>query len=375
MEGDHIKINEFLRPLSWIYGLIVGIRNMMFDCGLLRSESFDIPVISVGNLTVGGTGKTPHSEYLVKLLQSKFQIGLLSRGYKRKTRGFLLANADTTMPEIGDEPYQMKQKFPGIRIAVDKNRRRGIHKLADDPDIRPAIDVIILDDAYQHRYVTPGINILLMDYHRLICFDALLPAGRLREHKFNKRRADIVIVTKCPKTITPMEKRGIQRTLELYPWQKLFFSTFKYGKLYNLFDPSGQQIALEQLKESRPSVLLLTGIGSPEQMEYDLSQYTTFRSLKFSDHHNFKKKDIRQIETAFSELTGENRLIITTEKDATRLMHHGDFSEEVKKSLYVLPVEVVIMNDEDYFNETIIGYVRKNSRNSTLLKRKNDNKA
>ena len=375
MEGDHIKINEFLRPLSWIYGLVVGIRNMMFDCGLLHSESFDIPVISVGNLTVGGTGKTPHSEYLMKLLQGKFQIGLLSRGYKRKTRGFLLANADTTMPEIGDEPYQMKQKFPGIHIAVDKNRRRGIHKLADDENIKPTTDVIILDDAYQHRYVTPGINILLMDYHRLICFDALLPAGRLREHQFNKRRADIVIVTKCPKSITPMEKRGISRSLELYPWQKLFFSTFKYGKLYNLFDPSQPQFELEQLKETRPSVLLLTGIGSPEQMEYDLSQYTTFKSLNFSDHHTFKKKDIRQIENAFSDLSGENRLIITTEKDATRLMQCDGISDEVRKSLYVLPVEVAIMNDEEYFNETIIGYVRKNSRNSTLLKRKNDNKS
>ena len=348
---------------------------MMFDCGMLHSESFDIPVISVGNLTVGGTGKTPHSEYLMKLLQGKFQIGLLSRGYKRKTRGFLLANADTTMPEIGDEPYQMKQKFPGIHIAVDKNRRRGIHKLADDENIKPTTDVIILDDAYQHRYVTPGINILLMDYHRLICFDALLPAGRLREHQFNKRRADIVIVTKCPKSITPMEKRGISRSLELYPWQKLFFSTFKYGKLYNLFDPSQPQFELEQLKETRPSVLLLTGIGSPEQMEYDLSQYTTFKSLNFSDHHTFKKKDIRQIENAFSDLSGENRLIITTEKDATRLMQCDGISDEVRKSLYVLPVEVAIMNDEEYFNETIIGYVRKNSRNSTLLKRKNDNKS
>ena len=348
---------------------------MMFDCGLLHSESFDIPVISVGNLTVGGTGKTPHSEYLMKLLQGKFQIGLLSRGYKRKTRGFLLANADTTMPEIGDEPYQMKQKFPGIHIAVDKNRRRGIHKLADDENIKPTTDVIILDDAYQHRYVTPGINILLMDYHRLICFDALLPAGRLREHQFNKRRADIVIVTKCPKSITPMEKRGISRSLELYPWQKLFFSTFKYGKLYNLFDPSQPQFELEQLKETRPSVLLLTGIGSPEQMEYDLIQYTTFKSLNFSDHHTFKKKDIRQIENAFSDLSGENRLIITTEKDATRLMQCDGISDEVRKSLYVLPVEVAIMNDEEYFNETIIGYVRKNSRNSTLLKRKNDNKS
>ena len=373
MEGDHIKINELLHPLSWIYGLVVGIRNMMFDCGMLHSESFDIPVISVGNLTVGGTGKTPHSEYLVKLLQDKFQIGLLSRGYKRKTRGYLLANADTTMPEIGDEPYQMKQKFPNIHLAVDKNRRRGIHKLADET--KPEADVIILDDAYQHRYVTPGINILLMDYHRLICFDALLPAGRLREHKFNKRRADIVIVTKCPKSITPMEKRGISRSLALYPWQKLFFSTFQYGKLYNLFDRSRPEIALEQLKETHPSILLLTGIGSPEQMEYDLSQFTTFKSLKFSDHHNFKKKDITSIENAFNDLTGENRLIITTEKDATRLMQCDGISEAVKDSLYVLPVEVAIMNDEEYFNETIIGYVRKNSRNSTLLKRKNDNKA
>lgn len=374
MEGDHIKINEFLRPLSWLYGMVVAIRNMMFDCGILHSESFDVPIISVGNITVGGTGKTPHSEYLVKLLQDQFQIAILSRGYKRKSRGFVLATPDTTMPEIGDEPFQMKQKFPGIHLAVDKNRRRGIHRLVDDEGIQPATDIVILDDAYQHRYVTPGISILLMDYHRLICFDALLPAGRLREHQCNKRRADIVIVTKCPETITPMERRGIERTLELYPWQGLFFSTFKYGQLYNVFAPTLPKIALEQLKEKQYAVLLLTGIGSPEQMEYDLKQYTEFKSLKFSDHHNYRAKDIRQIESAFAELKGENRLIITTEKDATRLLQ-CNFSEEVRASLYALPLEVVIMNDEKYFNDLIIGYVRKNSRHSTLLKRKNDNKS
>ena len=180
MEGDLIKINEWLLPVAWLYGIGVRIRNELFEMGILKSQSYDIPVISVGNITVGGTGKTPHTEYLIRLLRKKHKVAVLSRGYKRKSKGFILATPETPMPTIGDEPYQMKQKFPDVYVAVDKNRRRGIERLCDE-QIAPGTEVILLDDAFQHRYVKPGINILLVDYHRLICDDKLLPAGRLRE--------------------------------------------------------------------------------------------------------------------------------------------------------------------------------------------------
>ena len=202
MEGDFIKINKWLLPLSWIYGIGVKLRNTLFSIGILKTRSFDVPVIAVGNITVGGSGKTPHVEYLTRLLKNTFRTAVLSRGYKRKSSGFVQATAETTMPEIGDEPFQMKQKYPDVIVAVDKNRCHGIDTLVEnDKDI----DVILLDDAFQHRYVKPGINILLVDYHRLIIYDKLLPAGRLREPLSGKNRADIVIVTKCPKGMKPME--------------------------------------------------------------------------------------------------------------------------------------------------------------------------
>ena len=182
IEGDFIKINEWLRPLSWLYGLGVGFRNMLFEIGVLKSRAYDIPVIAVGNITVGGSGKTPHVEYLVNLLHDKLKVAVLSRGYKRKSRGYVLADKDTTMPMIGDEPFQMKSKYNDIYVAVDKNRREGIERLTND-EATSDTDVILLDDAFQHRYVKPGINILLVDYHRLIIYDELLPAGHLREPK------------------------------------------------------------------------------------------------------------------------------------------------------------------------------------------------
>ena len=217
-EGDFIKINEWLLPLSWLYGLGVRLRNWMFDIGLKKSRSFDIPVISVGNITVGGSGKTPHVEYLINLLHEKFRVAVLSRGYKRKSSGYLLADKDTTMPEIGDEPFQMKSKYKDIYVAVDKNRCHGIDRLTTDEATKD-VDAILLDDAYQHRYVKPGINILLIDYHRLIIYDKLLPAGRMREPKEGTSRADIVIITKCPKDLKPMEFRVLKRALNLYPYQ------------------------------------------------------------------------------------------------------------------------------------------------------------
>ena len=373
MEGDFIKINKALLPLSWLYGVGVGFRNMLFEMGILKSRSFNVPVISVGNITVGGTGKTPHVEYLIRLLKDNYKVAVLSRGYKRKSHGFLQADENSTVRDIGDEPFQMKTKFPDITIAVDNKRTRGITKLTSgDQDSQP--DVILLDDAFQHRYVKPGINIMLVDYHRLIIYDKLLPSGRLREPVKSKDRADIVIITKCPTDMKPMEYRVITKAMSLYPYQQLFFSTHEYEPLRPAFQNNKANRNIQSLQNHH--VLLLSGIASPEQMLIDLQERAgQITPLSFSDHHNFSKKDIMQINEVFAGLPSP-KVIITTEKDETRLLNTEGLSDEVKRSLYVLPVRIRFMLDqEETFNKNIINYVRKNSRNSILAKGKDDNKS
>ncbi len=372
MEGDFIKVNEWLLPLSWIYGAGVGLRNQLFEMGILKSKSFNMPVISVGNITVGGTGKTPHVEYLIRLLKDKAKVAVLSRGYKRKTRGFVLADENCRMTDIGDEPYQMHQKYPDIYVAVDKKRRHGIEMFTDKV-AAPDVDVVLLDDAFQHRYVKPGINILLIDYHRLIIYDKLLPAGRLRESKDGKSRADIVIITKCPQDLKPMEYRVLTKAMDLYPYQALFFTTLHYGNLLPLF--GGAELPLETLSEDN-QILLLTGIASPKQMMLDLKpRCSHITPLTFGDHHLFTAKDVRTINETFAQM-GRGKIIITTEKDATRLMPLEGLSEEVRKNIYVLPVEIrFALNQQEEFDNKIIDYVRKNSRNSILAKTKDDNKS
>ena len=372
MEGDLIYINKKLRPLSWLYGLGVGFRNFLFETGILKSQTYATPVISVGNITVGGTGKTPHVEYLIRLLKDKTNLAVLSRGYKRKSSGFVLADNNTTIYDIGDEPFQMKQKFPDITVAVDKKRTRGISRLIKG-EAGKDIDVILLDDAFQHRYVTPGINILLVDYHRLIIYDELLPSGRLREGAGSKNRADIVIITKCPVNMKPMEFRVLTKAMALYPYQQLYFSTYTYEGLERL---DGQECTggLESLADKH--VLLVTGIASPEQMKLDLQSYAKdIRPLAFADHHQFKEKDIRLINETFSELPSP-KCIITTEKDAVRLRTVEGLSDEVLQHFYVLPIRIKLMLDQEKsFNKHIIDYVRKNSRNSILAKDKDDYKS
>lgn len=329
MEGDHIKINYWLLPLSWLYGLVVSIRNLMFDVGMLKSKTFPLPVICVGNITVGGTGKTPHTEYLIRLLSEKHQVAVLSRGYKRQSEGYVLATPTTSMTDIGDEPYQMKHKFPQIHMAVDKDRCHGIEELMKK-EVQPSTDVVILDDAFQHRYVKAGLNILLMDYHRLIYLDKLLPAGRLRESSSGTKRADIVIVTKCPRDITPIERTGIERSLNIENWQKIFFSTYSYP---------------DDMKGIGKNPLLVTGIASPEQMIYDLQKIVPeFDVMSFPDHHHFTENDINNIRTRAA-----GRTILTTEKDATRL--HG--LENVK----VIPIEVEFIDGKEDFDNIIRNYV------------------
>ena len=366
MEGDLIRINKWLLPIAWLYGIGVRIRNELFEMGILKSQSYGIPVISVGNITVGGTGKTPHTEYLIRLLRKRYKVAVLSRGYKRKSKGFILATPETPMPVIGDEPYQMKRKFPDIHVAVDKDRRRGIAQLCDG-QTAPGTEVILLDDAFQHRYVKPGINILLVDYHRLICDDELLPAGRLREPQEGKSRAHIVIVTKCPADIKPMGFRVISKALKLYPYQKLFFSTLKYGSLTPLFG-DGEYSPEEFLPNKH--VLLLTGIASPEQMKMDLEHYKAdITPLSFGDHHYFSARDAVLINETYARMPSP-KVIVTTEKDATRLSALEGLDEEVKKALYALPIEIkFLQNQQETFNANIIGYVFKNSRNSTLAEK------
>ena len=369
MEGDLVRIDRWLLPLSWLYGIGVAIRNALFDLHILKSHSYNIPIINIGNITVGGTGKTPHTEYLLRLLSHSYRVAVLSRGYKRKTRGYILATMESTVEEIGDEPWQMKQKFPDAYVAVDHNRQRGIQRLCTDEATR-GVDVILLDDAYQHRYVHPGINILLVDYHRMITDDCLLPAGRLREPKEAKHRANIVIVTKCPHDIKPMGFRVVQKALNLMPYQRLYFSTFRYGQLRLLY--GNEERSLSSITQDE-SVLLLTGIAMPEQMKLDLSLHTkSITALSFADHHYYTQTDVSRINQAFERLP-KPRMIITTEKDAPRLLLTSGLSDEVRQSMYVLPTEVEIMrNEKENFNDKITGYVLKNSRNSILAKGENN---
>ena len=367
MEGDYIKIHSSLLPLSFLYGMGVRFRNMLFDTGILESRSFPIPVISVGNITVGGAGKTPHVEYLIRLLCETKRVSVLSRGYKRRTKGYLLASSSSTSLELGDEPYQMYLKYGRqVHVAVSANRCEGIERLCSDPETKDT-DVILLDDAFQHRYVKPGVNILLVDYHRLIVYDKLLPAGRLREPKDGKRRADIVIVTKCPPDLRPMDFRVITKALNLYPYQKLFFTTIEYGGLIPLFSNS-RSLALSEIT-SDYEVLVLSGIASPQHLLCDIQKHTeNVIPMTFRDHHLFTPKDIARINNTFDSLSSK-RIIITTEKDAARLVGLDGLSDDVRNHIYALPIKTTfLLEQQEQFDEFILSYVLKNSKDSILHK-------
>lgn len=330
-----------------------------------------MPVISVGNITVGGAGKTPHVEYLIRLLQHKVQVAVLSRGYKRRTKGYVLADESADASAIGDEPYQMFLKYgKNIHVAVNADRCEGIDRLRSDAQTSDT-DVILLDDAYQHRYVKPGVNILLVDYHRLIVYDKLLPAGCLREPKEGKRRADVVIVTKCPQDLRPMDFRVITKAMDLYPYQKLFFTTLKYGMLRSIYLEKKDM----PLSEITPDhhLLVVSGIASPQHLLSHLKQYTEhITPLTYGDHHRFTSKDAARIYNMFDSLP-EPRLIVTTEKDAARLINLEDIAESLKPYIYALPIEISFMLEQgDDFDEFILSYVHKNSKNSILSKLKNE---
>lgn len=345
-------VKILLLPLSMLYGLAVGIRNFFFNTGILKSKEFGIPVICVGNITVGGTGKTPHTELILSELQKDYRVACLSRGYKRRTSGFVLADDSSTAEEIGDEPMQIKRKFPNILVAVDEKRVRGIEHLLALP--QPP-QVIVLDDAFQHRYVKAGKNILLTDYNRPVYKDCLLPSGRLRETPAALKRADYIIVSKCPGNITPIEKRIIFKHLKIKPYQQLFFTQMQYGSPRGLLP--GQATV-----EVQPGtgILSVTGIARPEPFVRHLQTYTqNITEIRYPDHHHFSIKDIRHIETEFDAIYHSEKYIFTTEKDAVRLMG-CELPEKIRKKIYYIPIEPVFLNKKEVLINELKNYVAKN---------------
>lgn len=353
-------LTGLLTPVSWMYGVVAGIRNWMFNQKILPSVEYDIPIIGVGNLTVGGTGKTPHVEYITSHLALEYKVAVLSRGYKRKTKGFVLANSKSTPMTIGDEPYQIYHKFHGrVVVAVCENRRKGITELLR---LYPDLDVIVLDDSFQHRYVKPKISILLTDYNRPFYKDKLLPLGRLRESPIEVNRADMVIVTKCPVEMQPLAFRLTSKDLDLMKFQKLFFSRYDYGELTPVFsDDSPYSVSLYDLT-SRDGVLLLTGIANPRYLVKHFRHYPfRIKIDHYSDHHDFTKNDIIGIEKKFKELKGQRKIIITTEKDAVRLLHNPYFPRDLKPFTFYLPINVrMIKGVEDHdLMEELKAMIRK----------------
>ena len=342
---------------------------MLFNLIILRSREFDVPVIAVGNITVGGTGKTPFTEHLIQLLSKKFIVAVLSRGYKRKSKGFLVVDVNATSRMVGDEPIQIKSKFPSVLVAVDEKRVRGIEKILELSEKRP--DVILLDDAFQHRYVTPAINILLIDFSRMITEDDLLPYGRLREPASNRDRANIIVVTKCPREIKPIDERIITKDLHIWPYQDLFFSCIKYGELTPLF--SGVVAKAKFLPDENTGILLVTGIANPQSLRDKLLQTTkSVVSSIFPDHHPFTLKDMEKIADQFESMVATNKIIVTTEKDTFRIIEIENLPEVIVKNLYYIPIGISFINQpENDFDKKILKYVGENKSNFELHSRKN----
>ena len=364
MEKIRKILSPILFPISLIYGLVVYFRNRLYDYSVYKSTSFKIPIISVGNITVGGTGKTPHIEYLVEILQKDFKVATLSRGYKRTSKGFILATTQSSSSEIGDEPRQIKQKFPEVFVAVDSDRVNGINKLLE---LCPDIDVVLLDDAYQHRKVKVNQSILLIDYSRPISKDHILPFGNLREQSSEMSRANTIIITKTPSGLKPIDRRILLNEIKSYPYQDVYFTSFHYGDLMPVFNIEKKTISIHDIKNY--SILLVTGIANPKPLLDYLSENVSknIETIQFSDHYQFTDSDIEFIEKKFHELKSINKVIITTEKDAMRLQIFSNIANNLKENWFYLPIKVIFQNDQaEYFNQQINEYVRKNKTHSFL---------
>lgn len=341
-----------LYPFSLLYGLITTMRNRLYDAGLLSEVSFDLPTIAVGNLSVGGSGKTPMVEYLIGLLGPHYRLATLSRGYRRQTRGFVLADQQSDALSIGDEPMQFHRKFPGLAVAVGEERVLAVPELLQE---RPETEVILLDDAFQHRSIRPGINLLVTDHARPFWNDHVVPFGRLREPRSGYRRADMIVLSKCPPQMPVEERNRLEQLLQLPKGQRLFCSTLAYGQPYGIFDRS------DPGDLSKSGVILACGIARPEHLLEQLRERCAeVALLRFPDHYYFTFTDLEKMQDALSQLSSPRRILITTEKDAVRLDMLKTEILRLGLPLYVLPVDIVILFGEaPDFNQRILEYVER----------------
>ena len=349
------KKRIILSPLSSVYSGITSLRNLLFDKKIFRSTGFDIPVIVVGNLRVGGTGKSPQIIYLVNLLHERYSIAVLSRGYKRKTKGFVIADSATTYREIGDEPLQLYRRFPHITVAVDADRVHGIQKLLDR---KSPPEVVLLDDAFQHRKVSAGFNILLTAYDDLYIDDTVLPAGNLREKVSGADRAQVIIVTKCPDNLTEDEAFKVALKLEAGLQQTVFFTSIRYDDRVRNEEDS---LTIESLQAYK--VLLLSGIANPKPLEKFLQKNKIdFHHIRFPDHHHYTQKDLVEIRKKYKAIEAEKKIILTTEKDYVRIF--GGLN-----NLYYLGIETQFINHQKDFDSLILKYVEQSTRNRSVSER------
>jgi tetraacyldisaccharide 4'-kinase len=338
-------LRKILFPFAVLYGLITSIRNFLFDTDILKSYSFDLPIIAVGNLSVGGTGKTPQIEYLIRLLGDSYKVATLSRGYKRQSEGFILANETSNALQLGDEPFQFFQKFKNIQVAVDANRKNGIEQLLSQPN-KP--NVILLDDAFQHRKVKAGFYILLTSYGDLYSDDFMLPTGNLRESRIGAQRAAVVIVTKCPPNLSQEEENKIKKQLHLSPNQSLFFTFIEYEDAVCSDD---KKIKISEIQGVEK--ILLAGIAKPESFFAYLKQEND-ECLTFPDHHHFSESELLDIKKR-----ANNKIIVTTEKDYVRLK-----GSILSDQLYFLPIKSSFLSNRDNFDKIILNYVGQSTRDS-----------
>jgi tetraacyldisaccharide 4'-kinase len=342
-----------LFPFSLVFGFITRVRNFLYDAHFLNPTVFEeVKTICIGNLCAGGSGKTPHTEYILKLLENEVNTACLSRGYGRQTSGFYEVLVDSIPEDCGDEPLQIKRKFPAAFVAVNENRVKGVRKILAQ---NSSIDAIVLDDAFQHRKIKCGLNILLTEYGSPYYEDMLLPAGRLRESPRGYLRADVIVVTKTPDFATAIDLKRVLKEINPRPYQSLFFSYLRYGIMYNMFNPAELIDAPQRLFKYR--VLLVTGIANPATMLTYVKEYADqVTHSRFPDHHNFTPAEISSIITTFQGMEDENKIILTTEKDSMRLRPYTAQLKDLP--IFVLPIEIEFKNKAEEFNEKILKYVR-----------------
>ena len=340
-------IRVLLSPFALIYGLIISFVNISYDIGLLKASKFNLPVIGVGNLSIGGAGKTPHIEYLIEMLKDYINVATLSRGYKRQTTGFRIVQDSDTAYTAGDEPMQYRKKYPDIVVAVSENRAYAIPQIVKQ---YPQTQTILLDDSFQHRGVKPGLNILLTSYDSLFTDDYLLPAGRLREWRSGYKRADIIIVTKCPDVIKDTQRAKIVNDIKPLPHQRVFFSYYEYDYPYNFYK-SSKRIRLD----ADLNVVLLSAIANTNYLfSYLDKTVNEIHEIEYADHHLFDSRDIEKIEKVYNNTPGQRKIVLTTEKDAMRLELHRDLLKSLQIPVFILPANVKFhFDDGEKFQDTV----------------------